>query len=162
MKAKKIARISLLIALAMVFSYVESLVPFSFGVPGIKLGLPNLVVMFALYKLGPRDAAIISCLRVVLISFMFSNAAAMAYSLSGAALSLGLMILLLRQDIFSPVGVSVAGGVAHNLGQILCAMALLGTTRIIYYLPVLLISGVTAGVLIGLFSGLLIRRVNVF
>lgn len=161
MKAGKIARLSLLIALAMVFSYVESLVPFSFGVPGIKLGLPNLVVMFALYKLGPRDAAIISCLRVVLISFMFSNAAAMAYSLSGAALSLGLMIMLQRKDIFSPVGVSVSGGVAHNLGQILCAMALLGSARIIYYLPVLLISGITAGVIIGLFSGLLIRRINV-
>ena len=160
MKASKMAQLALLIALALVLSYVEALIPFSFAVPGIKLGLPNLVIMFALYRLGAREAAIISALRVALASFMFSGLLSMAYSLCGAALSLGLMLLMMKTEKFSPVGVSVAGGVAHNIGQILCAMALLGTARIVYYLPVLLISGVAAGVVIGIVSGLLVQRVQ--
>lgn len=160
MRASKIAQYALLIALALVLSYVEALVPLSFAVPGIKLGLPNLVVMFALYRLGVREAAVISALRVVLVSFMFSGLLSMAYSLCGAALSLAVMALIKKSGKFSPVGVGAVGGVAHNLGQILCAMALLGTARIIYYLPVLLISGVTAGVLIGIVSGILVSRVK--
>ena len=160
MKASKMAQYALLIALALVLSYVEALVPFSFAVPGIKLGLPNLVVVFALYRLGVKEAAIISALRVALVSFMFSGMLSMAYSLCGAALSLALMALLKKTGKFSAVGVSVAGGVAHNVGQILCAMALLGTARIAYYLPVLLLSGVAAGVVIGIVSGLLVDRVK--
>lgn len=154
------ARLALLTALALVLSYVEALIPYSFAVPGIKLGLPNLAVMFALYKLGAREAAAVSGIRVLLASFMFGNAFSLAYSLSGAALSLAVMVLLMRTGKLSPVGVSVAGGVAHNLGQILCAMVLLGTARIVYYLPVLIVSGVGAGILIGLVSGLLSQRVK--
>ncbi len=160
MSAGRVARYALLIALALVLSYVELLVPLSVAVPGVKLGLPNLVIVFALYRLGARDAWIISLVRVVLVSVMFSNAFAMMYSICGTVLSLTLMSLLIKTGRFSTVGVSVAGGVAHNIGQILCAMLLLSTSRIAYYLPVLLVSGTLAGVLIGIASGLLVERVK--
>ena len=147
MKASKVAQYGLLTALALVLSYLESLVP-PLGVPGVKLGLPNLAVVFALYRLGFKDACAISLVRVVLVALLFGNGAALAYSIAGAALSLALMGLLKRTGKFSSVGVSVAGGVAHNAGQILVAMALLETSRLAWYLPVLWISGMIAGVLV--------------
>ncbi len=158
MKASKVARYGLLTALALVLSYVESLLP-PLGVPGVKLGLPNLAVVFALYRLGFKDACVISLVRVVLVTLLFGNGAALAYSIAGAALSLALMGLLWKTGKFSSVGVSVAGGVAHNGGQILVAMALLETSRLAWYLPVLWVSGTIAGVLVGLVSGELVRRV---
>ena len=158
MKASKIAQYGLLTALALVLSYLESLVP-SLGVPGVKLGLPNIAIVFALYRLGWRDACIISLVRVFLVFLLFGNGAALAYSIAGAALSLSLMGLLKKTGRFSSVGVSVAGGVAHNAGQILVAMALLETARLAWYLPVLWISGTVAGVLIGIVSGVLVERV---
>lgn len=157
---KQIAEYGLLIALAMVLSYVEVLIPFSFAVPGIKLGLANIVVVFALYRLGKTEAFVISILRVLLMTFMFGNAFALAYSLSGAVLSFLVMLLLLKTGRFSPVGVGIGGGVAHNIGQILCAMVLLETKQIIYYLPVLFVSGTLAGVAIGVISGVLINRIK--
>lgn len=158
MKASKVAQYGLLTALALVLSWVESLVP-PLWVPGVKLGLPNLAIVFALYRLGFRDACVISLARVALVALLFGNGAALAYSVAGAALSLTLMGLLKRAGKFSPVGVSVAGGVAHNAGQILVAMALLETSRLAWYLPVLWISGTIAGVLIGIVSGVLVKRV---
>ncbi len=158
MKASKVAQYGLLTALALVLSYVESLLP-PLGVPGVKLGLPNLAVVFALYRLGFKDACVISLVRVVLVTLLFGNGAALAYSIAGAALSLALMGLLWKTGKFSSVGVSVAGGVAHNGGQILVAMALLETSRLAWYLPVLWVSGTIAGVLVGLVSGELVRRV---
>ena len=158
MKASKVAQYGLLTALALVLSYVESLLP-SLGVPGVKLGLPNLAVVFALYRLGFKDACVISLVRVVLVTLLFGNGAALAYSIAGAALSLALMGLLWKTGKFSSVGVSVAGGVAHNGGQILVAMALLETSRLAWYLPVLWVSGTGAGVLIGVVSGVLVERV---
>ncbi len=158
MKASKVAQYGLLTALALVLSYLESLVP-PLGVPGVKLGLPNLAVVFALYRLGFKDACAISLVRVVLVALLFGNGAALAYSIAGAALSLALMGLLKRTGKFSSVGVSVAGGVAHNAGQILVAMALLETSRLAWYLPVLWISGMIAGVLVGIVSGVLVKRV---
>ena len=154
MKASKVAQYGLLTALALVLSYLESLVP-PLWVPGVKLGLPNLAVVFALYRLGFKDACAISLVRVVLVALLFGNGAALAYSIAGAALSLALMGLLKRTGKFSSVGVSVAGGVAHNAGQILVAMALLETSRLAWYLPVLWI----AGVLVGIVSGVLVKRV---
>ena len=145
MKASKVAQYGLLTALALVLSYLESLVP-PLWVPGVKLGLPNLAVVFALYRLGFKDACAISLVRVVLVALLFGNGAALAYSIAGAALSLALMG-------------SVAGGVAHNAGQILVAMALLETSRLAWYLPVLWISGMIAGVLVGIVSGVLVKRV---
>lgn len=158
MKASKVAQYGLITALALVLSYLESLLP-PLGVPGVKLGLPNLAIVFALYRLNWKDACIISLMRVVLVTLLFGNGAALAYSVAGAALSLSLMGLLKRTEKFSPVGVSVAGGVAHNAGQILVAMALLETSRLAWYLPVLWISGTVAGVLIGVVSGVLVERV---
>lgn len=158
MKASKVAQYGLLTALALVLSYLESLVP-PLWVPGVKLGLPNLAVVFALYRLGFKDACAISLVRVVLVALLFGNGAALAYSVAGAALSLALMGLLKRTGKFSSVGVSVAGGVAHNAGQILVAMALLETSRLAWYLPVLWISGMIAGVLVGIVSGVLVKRV---
>ena len=158
MKASKVAQYGLIAALALVLSYLESLVP-SLGVPGVKLGLPNIAIVFALYRLGWRDACIISLVRVFLVFLLFGNGAGLAYSLAGAALSLALMGLLKKTGKFSSVGVSVAGGVAHNGGQILVAMALLETSRLAWYLPVLWVSGTVAGVLVGIVSGVLVKRV---
>ena len=157
---RQIAEYGLLIALAMVLSYVEFLIPFSVAVPGVKLGLANIVVVFALYRLGKTEAFVISVLRVLLMTFMFGNAFALMYSLSGAVLSFAVMLLLLKIGRFSPVGVGIGGGVSHNVGQILCAMVLLETKQIIYYLPVLFISGTIAGVAIGVISGVLIDRIK--
>ena len=129
------------------------------GVPGVKLGLPNLVIVFALYRLGLWDAWRLSIVRVLLVSALFGSGVSLAYSAAGAVLSLTVMGLLKKTGKFSPVGVSVAGGVAHNAGQILVAMALLETARLAWYLPVLWMSGTVAGVLIGVVSGELVKRV---
>lgn len=158
MKASKVAQYGLLTALALVLSWLESLLP-PLGAPGVKLGLPNLAIVFALYRLGFKDACVISLVRVVLVTLLFGNGAALAYSIAGAALSLSLMGLLNKTGKFSSIGVSVAGGVAHNAGQILVAMALLETSRLAWYLPVLWISGTVAGVLVGVISGILVKRI---
>lgn len=158
MKSSKVAQYGLLIALALALSWLESLLP-PLGVPGVKLGLPNLAIVFALYRLSWRDACVISLARVALVALLFGNGPALAYSAAGAALSLAVMGLLKNTGKFSSLGVSVAGGVAHNAGQILVAMALLETARLAWYLPVLWISGTVAGVLIGIVSGELVKRV---
>lgn len=160
MKSKQVARYALLVALAMALSWLESLVPLSAAVPGVKLGLTNLVVIFALYRMGAGDAAVISLIRVLLVSFTFGNAYSFAYSMAGAALSLAVMVLLKKTGKFSILGVSIAGGVCHNIGQILVAMAVLGTGKIAWYLPALLVSGVAAGVCIGAAGALVTKRVR--
>lgn len=160
MKAKKIALYGLLTALALILSYVESLLPLSFTVPGIKMGLPNVAILFALYKLDFKSACIISLIRVVLTSTLFSNGFSLVYSAAGAVLSLTVMYLLRRSGKFSVAAVSAAGGVAHNVGQIIVAIFVLETGALIYYLPVLCISGIVTGLLIGLVSALLIKRVD--
>ena len=160
MDSKRMARYALLVALAMVLSWLESLVPVSAAVPGMKLGLTNLVVLFALYRMKTADAAAISLIRVLLVSITFGNAYAFAYSFAGAVLSLVIMWILKRSGAFSTVGVSVAGGVGHNLGQIMVAAVVLETGRIFYYLPVLLISGTAAGVCIGVVGGIIVERLK--
>ena len=159
MKTKRVALYGLLIALAMLLSWVESLIPIPFPVPGIKLGLTNLVILVALYELGARDAFVLSMVRILLVSFTFGNTAALLYSLAGGLLSLAVMFLLKKTDIFGMTGVSVAGGVAHNVGQIAVASVLL-STNMSAYLPVLMISGCVAGVLIGLLGSEVARRVH--
>ena len=150
--------LGLTIALAMIMSYIEALVPLSFAVPGIKMGLANIVIIFVLYKIGTKEAILVSLIRVILVSLLFSNVMAMAYSLAGAALSLSVMWILKKIDKFSVIGVSVAGGIMHNVGQIIMAMILLGTEQIALYLPVLIIAGTATGVIIGIVSGLVINR----
>ena len=160
MKTKKLTTHALLLALALILSYLESLVPMSFAVPGIKLGLPNVVIVYALYKLGAKSAVSISIVRVILVSILFGNVMTMIYSLAGAVLSLALMWLLKKSGKFSPVGVSVAGALGHNAGQIFTAMVLLETSGLIYYLPALCISGAVSGVLIGILGGILVKRIK--
>jgi len=161
MRTKKLALNSMLLVVSLILSYVESLIPLSFAVPGIKMGLPNIAILFVLYKSGWKNACVISLVRVVLVSVLFGNLFSMVYSLAGAALSLLVMILLKRCGKFGTAGVSVAGGVAHNAGQIMVAMLLLETAEIGYYLPVLCITGTVAGICIGLVSSLLIRRISI-
>ena len=150
--------LALLTATAMILSYVESLLP-SFGIPGVKIGLANIAVIFTLFRLGWKEGIAVSLVRVLLVTLLFSSPAALAYSAAGAVLSLVVMALLRRIRVFSTVGVSVAGGVAHNAGQILVAMWLLETDTLIYYLPVLVVAGVAGGILTGLCAALLIRRI---
>lgn len=150
--------LGLCIALAMIMSYIEVLVPLSFAVPGIKMGLANIVIIFVLYKIGTKEAILVSLIRVILVSLLFSNVMAMAYSIAGAVLSLGVMWILKKTDKFSVIGVSVAGGIMHNVGQIIMAVILLGTKQIALYLPVLLITGTATGIVIGIVSGIVINR----
>jgi heptaprenyl diphosphate synthase len=157
-KLRHMTTLSLLFALAMIFSFIESRLPTFIPIPGVKLGLCNIVVIFTLLRLGIPSAIGVSLLRVLLSSMLFGNAAAFFYSLAGAILSLAVMILLLRLRFFSAVGISVLGGVMHNIGQLLMAWILLGTAGVMYYLPVLLIAGVIAGALIGLLSAYLHKR----
>ena len=158
MKTKKVAMLGLTIALAMIMSYIEALVPLSFAVPGIKMGLANIVIIFVLYKIGTKEAILVSIIRVILVSLLFSNVMAMAYSIAGAVLSLGIMWILKKTDKFSVIGVSIAGGIMHNVGKIIIAVILLGTEQIALYLPVLIITGTATGVVIGIVSGLVINR----
>ena len=157
-RIKKIAFIGISAALALLLSYIEFLLPPLFAaVPGIKLGLPNIVIMYLMYTMGFRYAAPVSIVRLFVSSLLFGMAM-LPYSLAGAALSLGLMGILKRFDKLSPVGVSVAGGVAHNIGQILVAIVMLETPQIAYYFIILALTGTVAGVFIGLCSAVLIKR----
>ena len=162
-KSKTISFLGLCTALALVLSYLEAIIPPVFpAVPGIKMGLPNIVLIFVLYRYGGGKALTVSLLRVVLVSILFGNGMAFLYSLAGARLSMGVMVLLKRTNLLSTVGVSVAGGVAHNVGQILMAMLLLETAELIYYLVILAVSGTLAGILIGLCGALLVRKIPNF
>lgn len=156
---RKVARGGLLVALAFVFGYLESLVPVSLGIPGIKLGIANLVVLFALYKVDIPTAIIVSLARAVLGGFTFGTPTMILYSLAGSALSLGLMLLFKKSRLFSPVGVSVAGGVAHNIGQCIVAAVLLSPTAVLAYLPLLLVTGAVTGSIIGGIALILMRRI---
>ena len=156
---KKLATLSLLISVAMILSYIESLIPPLVAVPGVKLGLSNIATVFALYALGAPAAVTVSLLRVLLSALLFGSFVSLIYSFSGALLALALMILIRKIGRFSSVGVSVVGGVTHNIGQILMAMLLLETAELGYYLVVLTVTGTISGILIGLCGALLIKRV---
>ena len=162
MKTKKVAVMGLAVALAMILSFVESQIPPLFPmIPGIKMGLANIAVVFVLYKLGWKEAATISLLRVFLVTLLFGNIGLLWYSLAGAGLSLAGMIALKKTGLFSEIAVSVVGGVLHNAGQIAVACVLFETDKLLYYLPFLMISGTVAGVAIGLLAGILIKRIRV-
>ena len=157
--AKKTAFLGLCTALALVLAYVEVLLPPIFSaVPGIKLGLPNIVIIFILYRFGVTRAALVSLVRIVIVSMLFGNVMAFVYSVAGAFLSLLVMALLRKLDFLSTVGVSVAGAVMHNVGQILTAMVLLGTAELGYYLIVLAVTGTISGILLGICGALAIKR----
>jgi heptaprenyl diphosphate synthase len=156
---KTLATLSSLIAVAMILSFVESRIPLPFGVPGIKLGLANVATVFTLYTLGWPYAICVTVVRVILSSILFGNVEAFIFSIFGAALALASMILMKKLNVFSSVGVSVIGGVFHNLGQIIAAFIVLKTNLTLYFIP-LLISGTVTGVLIGLLAGNLVERIK--
>ena len=147
-------------ALALIFSYVETLIPISFGIPGVKLGLANLVIVIALYKIRPGEALLLSVTRVALAGFIFGNYFSIIYSLAGGLLSLAVMAFLKKDGGFSVIGVSIAGGVSHNVGQLIVAMLVVETFSVIYYVPVLLAAGAINGFLIGILAEIMLRRLR--
>lgn len=149
---KKIANMAMLVVLAMIFSYVESLIPINFGVPGMKLGIANLVTMTGIYFLALPEILLVVVMRVLLIGFMFGNGMSIIYSLAGGILSVLVMTLLKKAKGFSEVGVSIAGGIAHNIGQLIVAAIVVENMKLVYYLPALLIAGTITGCLIGMLS----------
>lgn len=140
------------IAMAMVFSYIEALIPVNIGIPGVKLGIANIVTVTALYLLSVREAAAISLFRILLSALLFGNTMSLAYSMAGGVLSLLGMILFMRLNGVSVIGVSVAGAALHNVGQMAAALLLLRSEALLYYLPVLLAAGVASGLFIGIVS----------
>lgn len=156
--ASGIAMRGLLVALAMVLSWVEAQIPAFFAVPGMKLGLTNLVVLAALYLLSWQDALVLNVVRILLVGMTFGNLFAVIYSLAGGILSFLVMLLLKRSGKFRMVTVSVAGGIFHNIGQILVAMCVLESSYVLYYLPVLWLTGLGAGAVIGILCALVVKR----
>lgn len=158
-KTKNIALFGLMVALAFAFSYIESLIPFNFGIPGIKLGLANLVVVVALYTMKPSEAFFIAVARILLAGLTFGNAYSIAYSLCGGLLSFAVM-LAVKKTRLSVIGVSMLGGIVHNIGQLAMAALVMETLRIAYYLPVLIGAGLVTGLLIGIVAKLVVSRLN--
>ena len=158
---KKLTFLGVLTSVALILSYIEAMLPPIYAaVPGIKVGLPNIVILFLLYRYGVKEAAAVSFIRLIVSMMLFGSPTMFIYSLAGAVLSLLFMAILKRTGLFSAVGVSVSGGVMHNLGQVLCAMLLLETAEIGYYMFVLVISGTLAGIFIGLLGGILLDKLN--
>ncbi len=156
---QRIAYRGCLLALALVLSYLESLIPVFYGIPGIRLGLANIVTVYTLYRLSAADACFITVGRILLSALLFGNVTTMIYSLAGAAFSLGAMLLAKPFRCFSSMGVSILGGVFHNIGQLVAAAFLLKTGGILSFMTVLLPVGAVAGAVIGIVAGILIRRV---
>lgn len=155
---KKIAKMGMLVAVAFVLSYIEAMLPLNLGVPGIKAGLSNIVTVFSLYYFSPGMALGIAITRIVLCGLTFGSMPGLLYSLAGGILSFTVMVILKKTGKFSVYGVSVAGGVFHNIGQILVAIAVLQNKMVAYYLPFLLVAGVIAGVVVGILAAVLIKR----
>jgi len=154
----RVAYFGVFTALALIFSYVETLIPFNIGIPGVKLGLANLIIVIALYKMKLSEVYLLSIVRVLLNGFIFGNYFSIIYSLAGGLLSLTVMALLKKKGGFSILGISMAGGVMHNVGQLIIAMIIVETFSVVYYVPVLLISGLITGFVIGIASGEMLKR----
>ena len=155
---KKIAWLGMLVAVAFVLSYIEAMIPFATGLPGVKLGLAQLVTLFALYCMGAGEVWFTGLVRVSLSALLFGNAMTFLYGGAGTICSLCIMLLLKKCKWFSPVGVSIAGGVAHNIGQIICASLLMETVGLVWYLPVLMVAGTVSGFVIGMVGNTIIQR----
>ena len=157
---RRLTALALTVSFALILSFIESRIPAFVAIPGIKVGLANIAVIFVLYKFGIAEAITVSIIRVILVSTLFGSPVSFIYSLTGAVLSLSVMFLLKTLTPLTEVAVSVAGGVMHNIGQIGAASIMLGTNVVVYYLPFLLVSGTLAGIVVGIASGLLIKKVN--
>lgn len=158
---KKLAVLSIAVSFALILSFIESRIPAFVAIPGVKVGLANIAVIFVLYKLGVKEAAVVSLVRVVLVSVLFGSLVSMFYSICGAILSFATMLILKKLTPLREVAVSVSGGVMHNIGQIIAASILLETNVVIYYLPFLLLSGIIAGIVVGVVSAILIKKVRI-
>ena len=156
-----VALYGMFVSVSLVLSYIEAIIPINLPVPGMKLGLANIVIIWVLYSMGIKAAAIVSLVRVLLAGFMFGNMYSIIFSMAGALLSLITMYFLKRIKAFSIIGVSIAGGVMHNAGQIIVSMIVLENVRMAYYFPALMISGVVAGIAIGLLGGILYRKIKI-
>ena len=161
-KTKKLALLGLFLALALILSYVEILLPMNFGIPGIKLGLANAVVLLALYLVGTKAAFLLSVSRIALSALLFGTLFSFLYSLLGGLLSFLVMVLLKKTKKLHIVTVSVFGGISHNLGQLIVAYFFVSNVNLFYYLPVLLLAGALTGAVIGVISAELMRRLNGF
>ena len=160
--ARTVATLGLCTAIAMVLAWLESqLPPLAVAVPGIKLGLPNIAIIFILYRFGWKEAAGVSFVRIVAVSLLFGNVPTLLYSLAGGFLSLLGMTLLKKTNLLSTVGVSIAGGVLHNVGQILMAMLIMSTAGLGYYLIVLCVTGLISGVFVGLCGSFAVKRIRI-
>lgn len=157
---RKLTFLALTISFAMILSFIESRIPAFTAIPGVKVGLANIAVIFTLYKFGVYEAIVVSLLRVVLVSMLFGNPQSFLFSVAGAVLSLTVMILLKKLVRAPEVVVSVSGGIMHNIGQIIMASIVLGTNVVAYYLPFLLLSGTLAGIVVGVASATLIKKVK--
>ncbi|MBQ3797333.1 MAG: Gx transporter family protein [Butyrivibrio sp.] len=160
MTTRKIATYGMMVALALIMSYIEAQIPAFVAVPGMKLGLTNIVVVVALYLIGPKSAMFINVIRIILVSLLFGNTMSFAFSIAGGMISTVVMLFLKKIDRFGVIGVSAAGGISHNIGQILVAMVLLHTSAIAWYLPILWISGIVSGIVIGVISGIVTNRLK--
>lgn len=154
--AKRAAYCAMLTALAMIFGYVEALIPFHIGIPGVKLGVANIVIVVALYMLPTYQVLLIQLTRIVLVSFLFGNPSMMLYSLAGGVLSFAVMAAVKKTGVFQTTGVSICGGVSHNIGQLMAAALVVQNGKLVYYLPVLLAAGLVTGGL----TGMLARRIR--
>jgi heptaprenyl diphosphate synthase len=157
---KKIATYGLLVALAFILSYIESLFPLPIAIPGIKLGLANLVVITALYSMGVKEALSLSIIRIILVGFTFGSPSTMIFSLVGGLFSWLMMTLFKKSKLFSFVGVSIIGGISHNVGQIVTSIFVVDNINIIYYLPFLLIAGILTGTVIGILGAMIVKRLR--
>lgn len=160
MNTKKTAILGLVLAYALILSYIESLIPYFGGVPGMKLGLPNMAIVYLLYDYGEREGIFVNVLRIVLSGLLFGNLFGILFSVSGAVISFVAMCLVKRTNVFDIRGVSICGGIAHNIGQILIAAFVVKTTGVVYYLPLLLISGSVCGYLNGFIAESFIGYIN--
>ena len=159
---RQITTMGMLVALAMVLGFVETLIPINLGIPGMKLGLANIVVVIALFLFDVKTAVVVSILRIILIAMTFGNMSMMFYSIAGASLSLLSMIAISKIKSFSLISVSIVGGIMHNVGQIICAAFVVRTNGVFTYLPVLIIAGLVSGAVIGIVAGLIsVRLTNV-
>jgi len=157
-QARRIAVCGMLLALMLVLGFVESQLPVAAGVPGIKLGLSNGVLIFAVYMLNIPTAFLLMGLKVLLSGFLFGSPSAMMYAFAGGCLSLIVMSALSRMKGLSPVVVSMVGGLSHNVGQVALAMVVLGTPQLMYYMAVLMVVGLITGAATGLAANGIIRR----
>ena len=158
---KKLTSLALAISFALILSFIESRIPAFVAIPGVKVGLANIAIIFMLYKFGIKEAIIVSIIRVVMVSILFGSVASLFYSIAGAVLSLAVMIILKCITPLKEVAISVVGGVMHNVGQIIMASILLDTNVVVYYLPFLLVSGTSAGIVVGITAALLIQKIKI-